>query len=306
MEAVEYERGNMPEGSIEVAVELDMSLGESPVWSVARQTLYWADINNGHVYAWRPQEGGAPARIELGEKVGCVAIDAAGLVAATASGILRLPESGEPERLADNPEWEQAGHGNRFNDGRCDATGRLWAGTIDADESSPSAALYCLDRGELTPRLTGIGISNGLAFSPDRRWLYHTDSLTRRILRYPFDLDSGTLGEGETWVDLERLGLPGVPDGAAVDSEGCYWSALYDGGRIVRFSPEGEPVAEHEVPCPHPTMVAFGGPDLRTLYITTATQHLDAEGRARWPQAGSLLQMRTGVEGLSEPGFCQA
>ncbi|MBW6392518.1 SMP-30/gluconolactonase/LRE family protein [Billgrantia antri] len=296
----------MPEGSIEVAVELDMSLGESPVWSVARQTLYWADINNGHVYTWRPQEGGAPARIELGEKVGCVAIDAAGLVAATASGILRLPESGEPERLADNPEWEQAGYGNRFNDGRCDATGRLWAGTIDADESSPSAALYCLDRGELTPRLTGIGISNGLAFSPDRRWLYHTDSLTRRILRYPFDLDSGTLGEGETWVDLERLGLPGVPDGAAVDSEGCYWSALYDGGRIVRFSPEGEPVAEHEVPCPHPTMVAFGGPDLRTLYITTATQHLDAEGKARWPQAGSLLQMRTGGEGLAEPGFCQA
>ncbi|MFW3616904.1 SMP-30/gluconolactonase/LRE family protein [Billgrantia antri] len=296
----------MPEGSIEVAVELDMSLGESPVWSVERQTLYWADINNGHVYTWRPQEGGAPARIELGEKVGCVAIDAAGLVAATASGILRLPESGEPERLADNPEWEQAGHGNRFNDGRCDAAGRLWAGTIDADESSPSAALYCLDRGELAPRLSSIGISNGLAFSLDRRWLYHTDSLTRRILRYPFDVDSGTLGEGETWVDLERLGLPGVPDGAAVDSEGCYWSALYDGGRIVRFSPEGEPVAEHEVPCPHPTMVAFGGPDLRTLYITTATQHLDAEGKARWPQAGSLLQMRTGVGGLAEPGFCQA
>jgi sugar lactone lactonase YvrE len=297
----------MQDGVIEVAVKLDMSLGESPVWSVARQTLYWTDINNGHVYAWRPQAGGAPTRTELGEKVGCVALDEAGLVAAAASGILRLPENGEPERLADNPEWvkerRQAGQGNRFNDGRCDAAGRLWVGTIDADESSPSAALYCLDKGELTPRLTGLGISNGLAFSPDRRWLYHTDSLSRRILRYPFDLDSGSLGEGETWVDLERLGLPGVPDGAAVDSEGCYWSALYDGGRIVRFSPEGELVAEHPVPCPHPTMVAFGGADLRTLYITTATQHLDAEGKARWPQAGSLLQMRTGVAGLAEPGF---
>ena len=194
----------MQDGVIEVAVKLDMSLGESPVWSVERQTLYWADINNGHLHAWRPQESGAPTRIELGEKVGCVALDEAGLVAAAASGILRLPTGGEPERLADNPEWRPAGQGNRFNDGRCDAAGRLWVGTIDADESSPSAALSCLDRGELTPRLTGLGISNGLAFSPDRRWLYHTDSLSRRILRYPFDLDSDTLGEGETWVDFLR------------------------------------------------------------------------------------------------------
>ncbi|MGR4069153.1 SMP-30/gluconolactonase/LRE family protein [Billgrantia sp. C5P2] len=296
----------MQESGIEVAVELDMSLGESPVWSVERQTLYWADINNGHVYAWRPQEGGAPTRIELDEKVGCVALADSELVAAAASGILRLSESGEPERLAANPEWKkerQAGQGNRFNDGRCDAAGRLWVGTIGSDEASPTAALYCLDRGEFTPRLTDIRISNGLAFSPDRRWLYHTDSPSRRILRYPFDVDSGTLGEGETWVDLETLGLPGVPDGAAVDSEGCYWSALYDGGRVVRFSPEGELMAEHEVPCPHPTMVAFGGADLRTLYITTATQHLDAEGKARWPLAGSLLQMRTGVTGLAEPSF---
>ncbi|WP_104202619.1 SMP-30/gluconolactonase/LRE family protein [Billgrantia saliphila] len=292
----------MQHDGVEVAVELDMSLGESPVWSVARQTLYWADINKGHVYAWRPRDGGAPTRIELGEKVGCVALTDVGLVVAAASGIVRLPESGEPERLAANAEW-QAGQGNRFNDGRCDAAGRLWVGTIAADESSPTAALYCLDRGEFTRRLTDIGISNGLAFSPDRRWLYHTDSLTRRILRYSFDVDSGALGEGETWVDLEALGLPGVPDGAAVDSEGCYWSALYDGGRVVRFSPEGELVAEHEVPCPHPTMVAFGGADLRTLYITTATQHLDAEGKARWPLAGSLLQMRTGVAGLAEPDF---
>ncbi|WP_066449463.1 SMP-30/gluconolactonase/LRE family protein [Halomonas chromatireducens] len=300
----------MQDNAMTVAVELDMSLGESPVWSVARQTLYWVDINNGHVYAWRPQDEAAPTRTELDDKVGCVAIADSGLVAAATSGILRLAEDGEPQRLADNPEWKkgpakggQAGRGNRFNDGRCDAAGRLWVGTIDVDEVSPTAALYCLERGELTRRLTGIGISNGLAFSPDRRWLYHTDSLTRRILRYPFDVDTGTLGEGETWVDLEALGLPGVPDGAAVDSDGCYWSALYGGGRIVRFSPEGELLAEHEVPCPHPTMVTFGGPDLRTLYITTATQHLDAEGKARWPLAGSLLQMKTEVTGLAEPSF---
>ncbi|MCH4565350.1 SMP-30/gluconolactonase/LRE family protein [Halomonas sp. EGI 63088] len=292
----------MTEARIEVALALGMSLGESPLWSVARQTLYWVDINRGVIYAWRPDHDEAPTRIELDEKVGCLALCEAGLLAATASGIvrLRLPFDGRPERLADNPEWREEG-GNRFNDGRCDAHGRLWVGTIAADEQSPTAALYCLDQGQLVPRRSGIGISNGLAFSPDGHWLYHTDSLTRRILRYPFDVASGGTGVAETWVDLEALGLPGVPDGAAVDSEGHYWSVLYGGGQLVRFSPDGELVAGVELPCPHPTMVAFGGADLQTLYITTATQHLDAEGKARWPAAGGLLRMPAPVAGLEEP-----
>lgn len=292
----------MSENPVEVALALDMSLGESPLWSVARQTLYWVDINRGVIYAWRPGHDESPSRIELDEKVGCIALSEAGLLAATASGIvrLRLPFDGRPERLTDNPEWRE-GSGNRFNDGRCDSAGRLWVGTIAADEASPTAALYCLDRGELVRRQAGLGISNGLAFSPDRRWLYHTDSLTRRILRYPFDVASGATGEPEVWVDLEALGLPGVPDGAAVDSAGHYWSALYGGGRVVRFSPEGEWLGSVVLPCPHPTMLAFGGPDLRTLYITTATQHQDAEEKARWPAAGSLLSLPAPVAGLEEP-----
>lgn len=294
----------MHDNGLDVAVDLDMSLGESPVWSVERQTLYWVDINNGHVYAWRPASGRTPERISLGEKVGCIALCEGGLLAAVASGIVRLrhPFDGAPEPLVANAEWKD-GQGNRFNDGRCDAAGRLWVGTIAADEESPSAALYCFDQGTLTCRQSHIGISNGLAFSPDRHWLYHTDSLTRCILRYPYDIKNGATGEPERWVDLEALGLPGVPDGAAVDSEGCYWSALYGGGRIVRFSPQGGVMESYPLACPHPTMVAFGGPDLDTLYITTATQHLDAEGKARWPRAGSLLQMSVSVPGLEEPQF---
>lgn len=300
----------MAADDIEIVHALDMSLGESPLWSVARQTLYWVDINRGTIYAWQPAGEAPPERIRLDEKIGCIALCEDGLLASMSSGIvrLRLPFDGRLERLAANPEWKkegkearQEGQGNRFNDGRCDPAGRLWVGTIDAEEAHPTAALYCLDGGQLKRRVSGIGIANGLAFSPDRRWLYHTDSLTRRILRYPYDVERGELGEGDTWVDLEALGLPGVPDGAAVDSEGCYWSSLYNGGRVVRFSPEGELLAEHEVPCPHPTMVAFGGRDLRTLYITTATQHLDAEGKARWPAAGSLLCMPAPVAGLEEP-----
>lgn len=292
----------MQGNDIEVAVELEMSLGESPVWSVERQTLYWVDINRGVIHAWRPDGGEPPERIALDEKVGCIALCETGLLAATASGIfrLRLPFDGHPERLARNPEWRE-GEGNRFNDGRCDGAGRLWVGTIAADEHSPTAALYCLESGELRLRRAGLGISNGLAFSPDHRWLYHTDSLTRRILRTPFDVTTGATGEPQAWIDLEALGLPGVPDGAAVDRQGYYWSALYGGGRVVRFSPQGELVASLEVPCPHPTMLAFGGPDLRSLYITTATQHLDEDGKARWLWAGSLLRMSAPVPGLEEP-----
>lgn len=295
----------MKDSVVNVALELDMSLGESPLWSVERQELYWVDINNGHLYSWRPTSGEMPTVIELDDKVGCIALYEKGLLAATASGIdrLELPLGSQRERLVNNLEWPQPG--NRFNDGRCDAAGRFWVGTIAADEVSPSAGLYCLDQGDFVCRQSSVSISNGLAFSPDRHWLYHTDSLTRKILRYPFDVKSGTIGKPEIWVDLETLGLPGVPDGAAIDSEGHYWSALYGGGRIVRFSPQGELVASIELPCPHPTMVAFGGPDLRSLYITTATQHLDAEGKKRWPTAGSLLRIWTPIAGLREPvGKC--
>lgn len=290
----------MQHGKIEVAVKLEMSLGESPVWSAKHQTLHWVDINNGNIYSWNTQPGDAPRVVSLEEKVGCVALLDEGLLAAAASGVKHLPQQGQAQHLADNAEW--LAQGNRFNDGRCDAAGRLWVGTIAGDEASPTAALYCLEDGKLEKRLSGMGISNGLAFSPDQRWLYHTDSLTRRILRYPFDLTTGELGESDVFVDLEQLGLPGVPDGATVDSEGYYWSALYGGGRIVRFSPNGELVEEYAVPCPYPTMMALGGDDFRSLYITTATQHLNtAEEKQAYPDAGSLFTMRVEVPGLVEP-----
>lgn len=292
----------MVEGGFEVAVRLPMSLGESPVWSAQSQTLYWVDINRGHIYAWQPASGEPPDRFDLEEQVGCVALCEDGLLAALASGIERLtfPLGSRRVRLADNPEW-RAGGGNRFNDGRCDPSGRFWVGTLAADEATPSAALYCLTDGELTQRRSAITIANGLAFSPDRQWLYHADSPTRRIMRYPFDVSTGTMGDAEVWVDLDRHDLPGVPDGAAVDSDGNYWCALYGGSQIVKFAADGRWLESHALPCPDPTMVAFGGADLRTLYVTTATQHLDDTGLERYPLAGSLFSMPVTTPGLPEP-----
>ncbi|MEC9483638.1 MAG: SMP-30/gluconolactonase/LRE family protein [Halomonas sp.] len=293
----------MPENDVNVAVRLQMSLGECPVWSAEAQTLYWVDIRQGAIFAWQPDSDEVPATLSLDEPVGCIALADEGLIAAAASGLRRVPLADDFPQvpLTANPQWEAKG--NRFNDGRCDARGRLWVGTIDRDEVSPSAALYCLTDGQLQQRKDNLVISNGLAFSPDQRWLYHTDSLTRRVVRHAFDLNSGTLGEAEPWIDLAEQGLPGVPDGAAVDSEGNYWCALYDGGQIACFSPQGRLLECHEVPCPHPTMVAFGGSDLRTLFITTATQHLDEAGKQRWPLAGSLFSLQVETPGLVEPVF---
>lgn len=285
---------------VDVAVALDMHLGESPVWSVARQTLHWVDITRGHVYAWRPGGDAAPVRHDLGTSVGCVALTGEGLLAATAPGPtrLRLPKGERWATAVANPEWEH-GRGHRFNDGRVDPAGRWLVGTLAAEAGQ--ASLYRLEDGELAPLIEGITISNGLAFSPDGRWLYHADSPSRRVRRHAYEPRTGELGEGESWVDLASLGLPGVPDGAAVDVEGYYWCALYGGGRVVRFSPQGELVAEVVLPCPNPTMVAFGGAALTTLYITTATQDMDRSARRRSPLAGSLLSMEVTTPGLAEP-----
>ncbi|WP_129138894.1 SMP-30/gluconolactonase/LRE family protein [Modicisalibacter coralii] len=285
-----------------VAVALDMSLGESPVWDAANACLHWVDINRGLVYSWQPGGDDAPSSVALGEPLGCLALGATGLIVAARSGIYRLdPGSGVKALIAANPEWRDES-GNRFNDGRCDPLGRFWVGTIDAAEALPSASLYRLDGERLTAMRSALAISNGLAFSPDGRFAYHADSPTRQVWRYAFDAERGTLESGELWIDLARHDLPGVPDGAAVDSHGDYWCALYGGGQIARFDRHGAFLESHALPCPHPTMVAFGGADRKTLYITTATQHLsDEEKHHQWPSAGSLFAMSAPNPGQVEP-----
>ncbi|SHK09863.1 Sugar lactone lactonase YvrE [Halomonas caseinilytica] len=289
-----------PSNAVELAVELDMSLGESPVWSAKDHVLYWVDINRGHVYAWSPDSRQAPQRHDFEHTVGCVALSEEGLLVATAPGLthLSLPSGERCDPGVSNPEWRLEG-GNRFNDGRCDPAGRFWVGTLNPD--GRDASLYRLDDERLVAIKRGLGIANGLAFSPDGRWLYHTDSPSRQVMRHAFDVGTGEIGEGEVWIDLDMHDLPGVPDGAAVDCDGHYWSALYGGARVARFDPEGRLVAQYPVPCPNPTMVAFGGEDLRTLYITTATQDMDAEARRRYPLAGSLLALEVETPGLAEP-----
>jgi sugar lactone lactonase YvrE len=193
----------------------------------------------------------------------------------------------------------------RFNDGKCDPQGRFWVGTIYEPRDPPVAALYCYDDGELSRRADGIVTSNGLGWSPSGRTMYWSDTKAHAIYAFDFDPASGALSNRRDFArfatrapdqPLEPYG--GRPDGAAVDAEGGYWVSMFEGQRLLRLSPQGEVIDEVVLPVQCPTMPCFGGPDLRTLYITTSREKRPADELAQQPWAGCVLSLRVDVPGL--------
>ncbi|MGH6634506.1 MAG: SMP-30/gluconolactonase/LRE family protein, partial [Sphingopyxis sp.] len=276
-------------------------LGESPLWHDAEARLYWVDIDGRKIHRTDPATG-ADEVMELTEQVGCIAPRVGGgLVAALENDCALIDDWGAvprpfgPAVLADKPE-------QRFNDGRVDALGRLWVGSLTSDKANPAATLYRLDPdGSLTEIFGQLTTSNGAAFSPDGRTFYHADTPTHAIRAFDFDAAAGTLSNGRAFHQFEFGN--GRPDGAAVDAEGCYWSALWDGWRIVRISPAGELIQTVELPVQRPTMIAFGGPDLQTAFVTSAGKNLtDAERKAQ-PHAGGIFSFRVDVPGLIQQEF---
>ncbi len=286
---------------VELLLDAGALLGESPFWHAAEARLYWVDIDSRKIHR-TDVAAGTDEAMELGEQVGCIAPRASGgLVAALENGCALIdswgaePRSFGPAVLADKPE-------QRFNDGRVDALGRLWVGSLTSDKANPAATLYRLDPdGSLTEIFGGLTTSNGAAFSPDGRTFYHADTPTHAIRAYDVDAAAGTLNNSRIFHQFE-FGK-GRPDGAAVDAEGCYWSALWDGWRIVRFSPAGELIRTVELPVQRPTMIAFGGPDLQTAFVTSAGKNLTDEERKAQPHAGGVFSFRVDVPGLIQQEF---
>jgi sugar lactone lactonase YvrE len=282
------------------------AVGESPVWAVAEQCLYWVDIEGPCVHRLR-----WPTRQEstwtLPERVGCIAISQRGsLIAAMETGIFEI-ELGEPPlaqvRLLARVEHPQPGM--RFNDGRCDATGRFWAGTMVRDSSlaSPAGGIYGLDESGLRgPVLEGYLTPNGMAFSPDGSTAYLSDSHPQRqqVWKHTFDASTGRWGPKLDWIDFKAL--PGRPDGAAMDTEGCYWICGNDAGKVHQFSPDGVLKQSLPLPVSKPAMCAFGGPDLRQLFITSIQPAVAAEGFDA-SLDGALMVLTPGAQGLPEPLF---
>lgn len=273
-------------------------LGECPVWSVAERALYWIDIRRPAIRRYDE----ATRLVEtwaMPAMVGAIALCGGGrLVAALGDRVARFdPATGALDTLAHLSDLPP---GHRFNDGRCDPAGRFWVSTMHNETRGPEGTLFRLGSGGLVPVLSELRIPNSLCWSPDGCTMYFADSLDYRIYAHSYDAETGRIGDRRVFATSMP---PAFPDGSAVDAEGCIWNAEFNGGRVVRYDPNGRILRILDVPVPRPTCCAFGGPDLDILYVTTASQNMTEEERAAQPLAGALLGYDLGIRGLPEPLF---
>ncbi|MDQ2990372.1 MAG: SMP-30/gluconolactonase/LRE family protein [Pseudomonadota bacterium] len=290
--------------AIQAAYDQPMAVGECPLWDPAEACLYWVDIDGFAVHRLDPASG-AHTDWKMDSEPSALALRAGGgLVVALRSGFVHLDTaSGAVAPIAAAPYDTKTA---RFNDGRVDPAGRFWVGTLYEPRDKPAAEMFVLERGAVRPAsLRPMTNSNGLGFSPDGKWMYHADTAAHRIDRHAFDAATGTVSPAQCFqqfaADKAAASYGGRPDGAAVDSEGAYWCAMFEGGRLLRFAPDGTLLREVQLPLRCPTMVAFGGADLRTLYVTSASHNRSASERAQYPLTGCVLSLRVDVAGRPEP-----
>lgn len=275
-------------------------MGEGPVWDDELRELIWVDILAGRVWRLDPATGAARA-LELGVPVGSVALrEAGGLVLAVEYGFALLDDGADS--IYSVAPVEEDHPGNRMNDGKCDSAGRFWAGSMAYSEEPAAGALYRLGPdGSAVVALTGVTVSNGIDWSLDGSLMYYVDSGHQRIDVFDFDRGSGNISGRRPLVEIETDA--GIPDGLCVDAAGFIWVALWDGGAVRRYSPDGELAAVVEVPARRVTSCAFGGPSLETLYITTAREGLPEEVLAAEPHTGGVFCCVPGVTGRAANRF---
>jgi sugar lactone lactonase YvrE len=290
----------------EVVHDAPMLVGESAIWHEVESALYWVDIE-GYTVNRLHAASGKFTSWKMGSNPSALAIDDNNfLVVATRHGLLRLNTTdGSEKPIADAP-YDPAKV--RFNDGRVDPKGRFWIGTMYEPRDQPAAEMYVLDKDQLRRAWSGgMTNSNGLAWSLDGRTMFHADTTTHRIDCYDFDPATGEQSNRRTIVifpsDKSAADYGGRPDGATIDSEGMYWVAMFEGARILRIAPNGEIVREIKLPVKCPTSVAFGGPDLRTLYITSASHGRSKEELEQYPLSGKVLCLKMDVAGREEPEY---
>ena len=285
---------------IECVLETTSFLGEGPWWSAREKMLYWVDILGPAVNRFDP----ATRRnhtAKLTEMIGAVACrEGGGLVTATQFGFKKLDiSSGELTPVAD-PEAHLPE--NRFNDGKCDRKGRFWAGTLCLHAGTGIGSLYRLDPdGQVKQMDTGFGVSNGIGWDPSDQKMYFTDSKSKRIFVYDYDLESGEINNRRVFAKVpEGNGLPG---GLTVDQDGFVWSVNWDGWCITRYDPSGAVERTIRLPVPRPTSCMFGGESLDVLYVTSARIRLSAKRLSEAPLSGSIFAIDAGVQGIAEPEY---
>lgn len=286
---------------IRVGTTIDR-LGEGLLWDTRRRLLYWCDAMEGRIHCLDPASG-AHREVATGKQIGSMALrESGGAVAALDDGFYFLDlDTGGSQPVA---IFDLGRSDLRFNDGKVDRQGRFVAGAMHIRPPPDGVyvgAMYRLDRTLATTLLeSGIGNCNGPCFSPDGATFYFADSPRRRIYAYDYDVGTGALANRRVFADTQQFNSP--PDGATVDADGCLWSAMVTGGRIVRFDPAGKVERVVEMPVRHPTNVSFAGPMLDTLYVTSISRSPNIA--ASEPEAGGLFAIHgLGVKGLAEPRF---
>lgn len=272
---------------------LGAALGEGPVWVARDAALWFTDIKLPAIYRYDPLSGaqgtwGAPAQVGF-----VLPAAQGGFVAGLKTGLHHFdPADGSFVPICD-PEPQSPD--NRLNDGTVDPLGRLWFGTMDDGETRVSGAIYRLADGGCVRESDPCCITNGPALSPDGRTLYHVDTVGGLIFACDVGQD-GRLSGRRVLATIPND--QGFPDGVTVDAEGCVWVGLYMGGGVRRYSPGGELLESIRFPVSAVTKIAFGGPELKTVFATTAAKHLDARQRAGEPMAGDLFGFDVSVPGL--------
>ncbi|MFH6568180.1 glucurono-1,5-lactonase [Pseudomonas kulmbachensis] len=290
----------------ELILDARNATGESPVWSTAQQALYWVDIPAKRLHRWSPADGKSQSW-QTSQMLACIAQAGNGSwVAAMENGLFAITPHADGS--LDSRLLASVTHAlpeMRFNDGRCDRQGRFWAGTMlmNMAAGAPVGAMYRYSAGQVEPlkaQLDGFIVPNGLAFSPDGKTMYLSDSHpdVQKIWAFDYDTDTGTPHDRRLFVDMTEH--PGRPDGAAVDADGCYWICGNDAGLIHRFTPDGKLDRSLSVPVKKPAMCAFGGADLDTLFVTSIRPVGDTSDQ---PLAGGVFALSPGVKGLPEPEF---
>jgi L-arabinonolactonase len=282
----------------EVLVASQNILGEGPVWNPDEQAIYWVDIDGKKIQRYFTETRKYES-FEMPIKVSLIAFRSkGGMVLGTENGLYFWNVTTRDLDFISHPEKGKTEA--RFNDGKVDRKGRLWAGTMTFKGASSS--LYRMDP-DLSVRQmeSDITISNGIGWSPDNKIMYYIDSRRLVIYAYDFDLQTATISNRRSFVQLNEMA--GTPDGMTVDSDGNLWVALYGGWKVVRFSPSGKVIEEIPFPVSKPSSCTFGGKDFDELFVTTISEGLNPEEKQNQPHAGDLFIIKTDAKGMAEPKF---
>ncbi len=270
--------------------ERKCELGEGALWHPIREELFWFDILNRTLHS-QTRSWTFPEYVSA---AGWISADE--LLIACETGLFRLNLiSGDREAVATAGTPQ-----TRSNDGRADRQGGFWFGTMGRKAEKGAGAIWRWYRGELRQLFPGVSIPNSICFTPDGSAAHFSDTAAGKVMKVALDASGWPKGEPQLWLDLDRAGLN--PDGAVIDAEGRFWNAQWGAGRVASYAPDGAFLDAVETPgAPHSSCPAFGGPDLATLFVTTAQEHMDAEARARHPASGQVFAFPGTAKGLPEP-----